>query len=279
MFVSWCFFQEGLPLPASTAKGFAYTPVGAAWFRRQGRWTRRPEVGAVIFFDFPGDGVDRISHVGIVERVNADGSPTCLEGNTNAPGGRTGGQVMRHRRTVGIVGYGLPNYGARVARPDEDPPDPSAGSELRQGDVGPEVARWQRQLNEATGARLAVDGEFGPLTLRATRSFQTSAGLGTDGVVSPDTRRAMAKALVGVHKLQAPVVHAPKFPGRFIRSGVRGPDVRTWQVQIGKLGFVIEVDGEYGPQSERVCLEFQGRERLEVDGVVGPETWAASFRT
>jgi peptidoglycan hydrolase-like protein with peptidoglycan-binding domain len=214
-----------------------------------------------------------------VEQVNADGSPTCLEGNTNAPGGRTGGQVMRHRRTVGIVGYGLPNYGARVARPDEDPPDPSAGSELRQGDVGPEVARWQRQLNEATGARLAVDGEFGPLTLRATRSFQTSAGLGTDGVVSPDTRRAMAKALVGVHKLQAPVVHAPKFPGRFIRSGVRGPDVRTWQVQIGKLGFVIEVDGEYGPQSERVCLEFQGRERLEVDGVVGPETWAASFRT
>lgn len=125
MFVSWCFFQEGLPLPASTAKGFAYTPSGAAWFRRNGRWTRRPQVGAVIFFDFPGDGVDRISHVGIVERVNADGTPTCLEGNTNAPGGRTGGQVMRHRRVVGVVGYGLPNYGVKVGRPDEDPPDPS----------------------------------------------------------------------------------------------------------------------------------------------------------
>lgn len=25
-FVSWCFFHEGLPLPASTSKGFAYTP-------------------------------------------------------------------------------------------------------------------------------------------------------------------------------------------------------------------------------------------------------------
>lgn len=144
MFVSWCFFHEGLPLPATTAKGFAYTPVGAAWFKRHGRWTRRPQVGAVIFFDFPGDGVDRISHVGIVERVNPDGTPTCLEGNTNAPGGRTGGQVMRHRRVVGIVGYGLPSFGVTVAPPAEDPPDASAGSELAIGAVGPEVARWQR---------------------------------------------------------------------------------------------------------------------------------------
>jgi peptidoglycan hydrolase-like protein with peptidoglycan-binding domain len=277
MFVSWCFFHEGLPLPASTARGFAYTPVGAAWFRRQGRWTRRPQVGAVIFFDFPGDGVDRISHVGIVERVNADGSPTCLEGNTNAPGGRTGGQVMRHRRSVGIVGYGLPNYGVNVARPDEDPPDPSSGSELREGDLGPEVARWQRQLNEATGARLAVDGEFGPLTVRATVAFQGSAGLETHGVVGGDTRRAMAKALVRVHKLQAPVEHVPKYPGRFLKRGVQGRDVRTWQVQMGKLGSVIEIDGEYGPQSERVCFHFQRAEKLEIDGVVGPETWKATF--
>ncbi len=149
--------------------------------------------------------------------MNADGSPTCLEGNTNAPGGWTGGQVMRHRRSVGIVGYGLPNYGVKVARPDEDPPDPSAGSELNK--------------------------------------------------------------TVGIHKLQAPVVHVPKFPGRFIRRRVQGPDARTWQVQMAKLGAVIEVDGEYGPQSQRVCLDFQRREKLVVDGVVGPETWAASFRT
>lgn len=277
MFVSWCFFHEGLPLAASTAKGFAYTPVGAAWFRRQGRWTRRPQVGAVIFFDFPGDGVDRISHVGIVERVNHDGSVTCVEGNTNAPGGRTGGMVMRHRRTVGIVGYGLPSYGGAVAPPDEDPPDPSAGDEIRHGDRGPQVARWQRQLNEAMGARLSVDGEFGPLTIQATIQFQRSARLETDGVVGRKTRRAMAKVLAATHAPQAPVVHVPKFPGRLIRRGVQGADARRWQVQMGKLGFAIGVDGEYGPQSEQVCFDFQRAEKLEVDGVVGPETWSASF--
>jgi peptidoglycan hydrolase-like protein with peptidoglycan-binding domain len=277
MFVSWCFFNEGLPLPASTAKGFAYTPVGAAWFKRRGRWTRRPQVGAVIFFDFPGDGVDRISHVGIVERVNPDGSPTCLEGNTNAPGGRTGGEVMRHRRTVGIVGYGLPNYGVTVARPDEDPHDPAAGGELRHGARGPDVARWQRQLNEAMGARLAVDGEFGPDTLKTTKNFQRTAGLEPTGMVDSRTRRALAKALAGKQKPGAPVVSAPKFPGRFLRRGIQGRDVRTWQVQMGKLGVVIEVDGEYGPQTEKVCFDFQRAQKLEVDGVVGPQTWTASF--
>jgi len=277
MFVSWCFFHEGLPLPASTSKGFAYTPVGAAWFKRQGRWSRRPQVGAVIFFDFPGDGVDRISHVGIVERVNADGSPTCLEGNTNAPGGRTGGQVMRHRRTVGIMGYGLPNYGVKVSRPDEDPADASAGSELKAGVVGPEVARWQRQLNEATGARLSVDGEFGPATLKATKAFQRASRLEPEDKVGPKTRRAMARALAGMQRPRAPILSMPKFPGRFLRQGVKGPDVRRWQVQMSKLEFAIEVDGEYGPQSEGICLDFQRAEKLEVDGIVGPETWTAAF--
>jgi peptidoglycan hydrolase-like protein with peptidoglycan-binding domain len=46
---------------------------------------------------------------------------------------------------------------------------------------------------------------------------------------------------------------------------------------MGKLGGVIEIDGEYGPQSEHVCLDLQRTRKLEVDGIVGPETWAASF--
>lgn len=113
-FVSWCFYHEDLPLPASTARGFVYTPSGAAWFQRQGRWVpagaRRPEPGWVVFFDFPGDGVDRISHVGIVEQLLPDGF-IAIEGNTDERGGRTGGKVMRQtRRGKGVVGFGIPPY-------------------------------------------------------------------------------------------------------------------------------------------------------------------------
>ena len=110
MFVSWCFAMEGNPLAASTSKGFAYTPSGAEWFKKQGRWTTDPARGHVVFFDFPGDNFNRISHVGVVTAVAGDGSIETVEGNTDEKGGRTGGKVMRRRRKVGIVGYGIPAY-------------------------------------------------------------------------------------------------------------------------------------------------------------------------
>lgn len=113
-FVSWCFYLEDLPLPASTAKGFVYTPSGAAWFQKQGRWvpagSRKPEPGWVAFFDFPGDSVNRISHVGIVRRPLTNGFE-AYEGNTDVHGSRTGGRVMLQTRTGrGVVGFGIPAY-------------------------------------------------------------------------------------------------------------------------------------------------------------------------
>jgi hypothetical protein len=103
MFVSWCFYFEGLPLADRGGKGFAYTPSGAAWFQRRGKWTQRPAPGHVVFFNWPDDGVNRISHVGIVESVRADGTVVTIEGNTS-------NRVMRRNRRVGIVGYGIPSY-------------------------------------------------------------------------------------------------------------------------------------------------------------------------
>lgn len=110
-FVSWVFDQAGMRLPASTSKGFGYTPAGAAWFRSIGRWadaTVTPLPGWVPFYDFPGDGVDRISHVGIVDTPRAGGC-RAIEGNTDEAGGRTGGKVMLKDRTAagGLVGYGV----------------------------------------------------------------------------------------------------------------------------------------------------------------------------
>jgi cell wall-associated NlpC family hydrolase len=85
-----------------------------------------PEVGDLVFFDFPGDGVDRISHIGIVVKNNGDGTVTTIEGNT-APDKkgdqRNGGQVCQKKRAykkknngikpalaVSIVGFGKPTF-------------------------------------------------------------------------------------------------------------------------------------------------------------------------
>jgi peptidoglycan hydrolase-like protein with peptidoglycan-binding domain len=58
---------------------------------------------------------------------------------------------------------------------------------------------------------------------------------------------------------------------------MRGDDVRRWQQRMRTRGWSITVDGAYGPQSERVCREFQRRFGLQVDGIVGPITWRRAF--
>lgn len=93
-----------------------YTPAGADGFKKLHRWHEKgnPMPGDVIFFDFPGDGVDRISHVGIVVRAEANGDVFTIEGNTSSSSTgdqRNGGCVAIKRRTrKEIVGWGRPEY-------------------------------------------------------------------------------------------------------------------------------------------------------------------------
>jgi len=58
---------------------------------------------------------------------------------------------------------------------------------------------------------------------------------------------------------------------------MQGTDVRTWQQRMRDRGWTIAVDSWYGPQSERVCRQFQTNFRLQVDGIVGPITWGRAF--
>jgi hypothetical protein len=110
MAVSKWTYDAGLPTPASTPKGYAYTPAGASWFQSRSRWGSVPRVGAHVFFRFSGP---RIHHVGLVTAVNSDGSIDTIEANTSrgsAGSQRDGGGVWRRRRAAGIVGYGYPDY-------------------------------------------------------------------------------------------------------------------------------------------------------------------------
>lgn len=73
----------------------------------------------------------------------------------------------------------------------------------------------------------------------------------------------------------------PAWPGRYLRRRspmMNGADVRLWQGRVRERGGTIAVDGWYGPESERACRELQRTERIEVDGIVGPVTWKATWR-
>ena len=90
-----------------------------------------------------------------------------------------------------------------------------------------------------------------------------------------------------------PVPTAPPFPyppsdylgppssDPHCHSGHYGPpdsnNVKTWQTQMVGRGWSLTVDGDYGPDSQSVCSQFQAEKGLAVDGLVGPQTWAASW--
>lgn len=125
-FVNWCADQVALKIPNCVS-----TVAGAKAFEKAGRFefaaVATPEVGDLAFFDFPHDSLERISHIGIVARVDyTKGIVWVIEGNTSANkkgDQRNGGQVCRKERAftvknnglkkslpVFIVGFGKPKF-------------------------------------------------------------------------------------------------------------------------------------------------------------------------
>lgn len=121
-FVNWVAKKSRVRIP-----NCLYTPAGADAFRKSGRWEpvgkAKPIMGDLAFFDFPADGVDRISHVGIVLADNGDGTLLTIEGNTSPDdrgdqrnGGEVCIKVRAYKRTngrklpVAIVGFGRPKF-------------------------------------------------------------------------------------------------------------------------------------------------------------------------
>ena len=64
---------------------------------------------------------------------------------------------------------------------------PNAVTILRRGSKGPAVDQLQRGLAAAGHYLLTVDGDFGPGTEAAVKTFQRSRGLVVDGIVGKDT--------------------------------------------------------------------------------------------
>jgi hypothetical protein len=108
-FVNWCAAQAGVKIHSVVS-----TAIGAHKFKETNRWSNLPSLGALAFMDFPHDGVDRISHIGIViDFEHGSDVVTCIEGNTSGTGDqRNGGMVMIKQRSLkrDIVGFGLPKF-------------------------------------------------------------------------------------------------------------------------------------------------------------------------
>jgi len=58
-----------------------------------------------------------------------------------------------------------------------------------------------------------------------------------------------------------------------LKRGSKGEFVQLMQEMLKKLGYEIVVDGNFGPGTEKAVFDFQQKNNLKVDGIVGSKTW------
>ncbi|MEG3841494.1 peptidoglycan-binding domain-containing protein [Microcoleus sp. herbarium14] len=51
-------------------------------------------------------------------------------------------------------------------------------------------------------------------------------------------------------------------------------DVRYLQQSLVKKGYPVATDGFFGAKTEEAVINFQKKNKLAVDGIVGPRTWS-----
>jgi len=215
-FVSWCAYTSGLD--AKKYPKTAATVAASDWFKKNARWADArnddPTPGDWIYFDFPDDGVNRISHVGLCIKNNGDGTIEVIEGNTSgtAKGDqRNGGMCVQKTRGYeknnkkklmnAVVGWGRPIYAGEENQPllfkagivtapavsstPETPAAPKTFSPLKTGSKGTGVKTIQTLL------KLKADGQFGPGTEKAVKDFQSKKKLPVTGIVDQATLKAL----------------------------------------------------------------------------------------
>jgi len=157
--------------------------------------TNNPKPGDIIIFDWNRHDSDPSEHTGFVESVYQKDGKTyvqTIEGNSSD---RVARRTYPLNDSV-IVGYGTVN-GTGGGTPVPGTPPPTGGTgrpTLRQGARGADVVDLQRKLNELGFNAGAADGDFGPKTLAAVKSFQRARGLTADGIVGAQTWGALGIA-------------------------------------------------------------------------------------
>jgi peptidoglycan hydrolase-like protein with peptidoglycan-binding domain len=138
---------------------------------------------------------------------------------------------------------------------------------ISQGATGLTVSWAQYLLVRRTLSYQQIDGIFGPVTKAAVEQYQGDSQLTVDGIVGPLTWAAL-----GGDGVEPPS----------LAEGSHGPLVIDLQTALneGRGEFtpsnnpVLATDGIFGPKTASAVMGAQQSGGIDVDGVVGLQTWA-----
>ncbi len=138
--------------------------------------------------------------------------------------------------------------------------------ELSEGDVSTGVLTLQYYLAYISlfvpsVTSPTVDGAFGPGTAAAVRSYQDTYGLPVTGIVNEATWNSIEETYFGIlrgipYQFEAGIILP--FPGRILRAGIEGDDVRALQEYLNYIS-----------------LTYPDIPRVNLDGIFGESTAAA----
>ncbi len=165
------------------------------------------------------------------------------------------------------------------------------GTPLRLGTGGEEVIEIQRELNRIAANYPSIPkisgsrGYFEQTTQNAVRQFQHIFNLESDGVVGKDTWYKIKRIYNGIKGLSElysegiTISEAERKYERVLKKGSRGSSVKILQYYLCFLSYFnlklpyVAVDGIFGDETRDAVLAFQSLYGLDVDGLVGRDTW------
>ena len=263
MFVSWVFDQAGA---SSVCTPGAYCPTGVNQTRSGGRAiaARNAQPGDIVFFDWGPDGVS--DHVGIVESNNGS-YLTTIEGNT---GGGSGYVQRRTRAYSTVVVCCRPSYGGTVPAVDPQAGGKTGADAIR--DTQNYLRKWGYDLGPA-----GVDGLNNDDTRKALISYVQYNMNAYGDTVIVDGHMNEQLVYLWEHKYGPVYTERAKDYGRdnylyMVKAVQMG--LLLWGLSIGPDG----IDGSCGPATTAAIRTLQQGHHLDVDGVVGPDTFRDLFR-
>lgn len=192
MFLWWVFRKAGSDLFPQTA----HCDGVRSFAKGIGRWFNHAEIGVgidlqpgdIVVWDYDYDGSG--DHIGIVETVVNNNRYVTIEGNY-------ADSVCRVNRTLeGVSGVYRPNYAVAIIGTEEDETAPEAATDyptMTDGSTGPYASLLQAKLAVLGYEPGDIDGEIGPMTMAAVRSYQADSGLTVDGIAGPETFRSLVE--------------------------------------------------------------------------------------
>lgn len=142
---------------------------------------------------------------------------------------------------------------------------------LEEGMTGSSVVTLQYYLTYIslfipTVQPVNIDGSFGPLTRESVISYQKTYGLDQTGVVDAETWNSIENTYYGIlssipYQFEEGVILP--YPGRVLRPGISGEDVRALQEYLNYIAKTyteiptVNVDGDFGPSTSAAVSKFK----------------------